>query len=56
MLNPNLDRATLAEQFAVDGRIRIENVLDAAVAERVRDGCAKHLHLSLAGWFRAKPL
>ena len=44
MLNPNLDRAALAEQFAVDERIRIENVLDADVAERIRDCCANHLH------------
>ena len=44
MLNPNLDRAALAKQFAVDERIRIENVLDADVAERIRDCCANHLH------------
>ncbi len=35
MLNPDLDRKQLAEQWAVDGRVRIENILDAAVAERV---------------------
>jgi len=44
MLNPDLDRKALANQFAVDGRVRIENVLDADVAERIRDYCANHLH------------
>ncbi len=43
MLNPDLDRAALAEQFAVDGRVRIENILDADVAERIREYCANHL-------------
>ena len=44
MLNPDLDRKALAKQFAIDGRLRIENVLDADVAERIRDYCANHLH------------
>lgn len=35
MLNPDLDRKELAAQWAVDGRVRIENILDADVAERV---------------------
>jgi len=39
MLNPNLDRAALAEQFAIDGRIRIEAILDADVATRIRECC-----------------
>jgi len=36
MLNPNLDAAELAERFREDGRIRIENILDESIAERVR--------------------
>jgi SM-20-related protein len=43
MLNPKLDRAALAEKFAVDGRVRIENILDEDVAERIRDYCLHHL-------------
>jgi len=43
MLNPNLDRAAFAEQFAVDGRVRIENILDADVAERIRECCLDHV-------------
>ena len=39
MLNLDLDRAALAEQFRVDGRVRIKNVLDPEVAERVREYC-----------------
>ena len=35
MLNPDLDPKALAAQWAVDGRLRIENIFDAAVAERV---------------------
>lgn len=35
MLNPDLDREKLAAEWAVDGRIRIENILDAEVAERI---------------------
>ena len=39
MLNPNLDRAALAAEFKRDGRLRIEDVLDPAVAERIRQYC-----------------
>lgn len=35
MLNPELDRKQLAAQWAVDGRVRIENIFDADVAERI---------------------
>ncbi len=37
MLNPNLDRAALAEAFSRDGRVRIEGVLVPEIAEKVRE-------------------
>lgn len=40
MLNPTLDRMDLARRFAVDGRIRIENVLENSIAEKIRRYCA----------------
>lgn len=43
MLNPDLDRKALAEQWAVDGRVRIENVLDADVAERIQKALLEQL-------------
>ena len=39
MLNPDLDKQQFAREFAVDGRIRIDDILDPALAERVRDVC-----------------
>ena len=39
MLNPDLDTSELAERFREDGRIRIENILDESIAERVRSAC-----------------
>ena len=41
MLNPNLDKQKLAREFAVDGRIRIDDILDPELAERIRDICLK---------------
>lgn len=41
MLNPDLDRGSLAEEFRRDQRIRIDNVLRLDVAERVRAICAE---------------
>ena len=46
MLNPDLDRKALAEQWAVDGRVRIENVLDADVAERIQKALLEQLESS----------
>ena len=43
MLNPNLDRTMLADTFAVDGRVRIENLFDEEVAERMREYCMSHV-------------
>ncbi len=43
MLNPDLDRAALAKQFIVDGRVRVENILAPEVAERIQDYCSNHL-------------
>lgn len=43
MLNPSLDRRALAEEFAIDQRICIDNVLRVEVAERVRAICAEKL-------------
>jgi len=39
MLNAGLDREALAEEYRRDGRVRIENVLDPDVAERIRSIC-----------------
>ena len=39
MLNPNLDRAALAAEFSEDGRVRVEDVLDPEIAERIREYC-----------------
>jgi Rps23 Pro-64 3,4-dihydroxylase Tpa1-like proline 4-hydroxylase len=39
MLNPNLDTNALAARFREDGRIRIENLLDPMIAERIRSAC-----------------
>lgn len=43
MLNPSLDRHALADKFAIDQRICIDNVLQVEVAERVRAICAEKL-------------
>lgn len=43
MLNPELDSAKLAAKFAEDDRIRISNILNADVAERIRDICLTKL-------------
>ena len=40
MLNPNLDRAALAEQYAADDRVRILGVLQPEVAERIFSICS----------------
>lgn len=39
MLNTNLDRLALKAQFAEDGRVRIENIFEANIAERIRECC-----------------
>lgn len=43
MLNPALDRAALADIYRRDQRIRIDGVLQAAVAERIRAICAERV-------------
>ncbi len=43
MLNPYLDRAALAKQFVVDGRVRVEKILAPEVAERIQDYCSNLL-------------
>lgn len=43
VLNPDLDRNALRDEFRRDQRIRIRNVLLPEVAERVRDICAEKL-------------
>ena len=43
MLNPNLNREAIAEEFAHDGRVRIENLLDEDIAERIRDHCLNNV-------------
>lgn len=39
MLNPDLDRNALAARYREDGRVRVENVFDLEVAERIRRCC-----------------
>lgn len=39
MLNPDHDRHALAKAFARDDRVRIDNLLETGVAERLRDIC-----------------
>lgn len=39
MLNPNLDIDALAREYALDDRLRIENLLDPAFAERLHTAC-----------------
>ena len=39
MLNPNLDIDALASEYALDDRLRIENLLDPAFAERLHIAC-----------------
>ena len=39
MLNPDLDRKSLAARFAEDGRLRIDDVLRPEIAERIRKYC-----------------
>ena len=39
MLNASLDREELATRFREDGRVRVENVLDEQIADRIRDCC-----------------
>jgi SM-20-related protein len=43
MLNPNLNKAAIAEEFARDGRVRIKNLLDEDIAERIRDICLNNV-------------
>lgn len=39
MLNPELDRQVYRKEFAIDGRIRIDNFLDEEISERIRQYC-----------------
>lgn len=39
MLNPNLDIDALASEYALDDRVRIKNLLDPALAERLHIAC-----------------
>jgi SM-20-related protein len=41
VLNPSLDRKALADEFALDQRICIDNILRTEVAERIRAICAE---------------
>jgi SM-20-related protein len=43
VLNPNLDKTAIAEEFAKDGRVRIPEVLDSETAERLRECCLNHV-------------
>ncbi len=54
MLNPNLNRKAIAEEFAHDGRVRIENLLD----EEIMAAAANGVGFFYCGYKmnRAKPL
>lgn len=43
MLIPRLDTATLGEEFAARGRIRIPNILQPVLAENARRACIDHV-------------
>ena len=43
MLNPNLDKKAIAEEFARDSRVRIADLLDPDIAERIRDCCLNNV-------------
>jgi len=43
MLNPELDAAALAAEFAKDGRVRIRRLLEPGIAERVGEYCRTQL-------------
>lgn len=43
MLNPNLDRDALRAAFAEDGRLRIRELLEAEIAERIREYCLREV-------------
>jgi len=43
MLNPDLDIDALAEEYRRDDRVRIKNIFQQDVAERLRDGCVSHV-------------
>jgi Rps23 Pro-64 3,4-dihydroxylase Tpa1-like proline 4-hydroxylase len=47
MLNPELDSAALAARYAEDGRVRINDLLDPAVAERIRTACIERVPFDL---------
>lgn len=42
-LNPNLDAAELAGRYAVDDRLRINDVLQASSVRRIHDACRDHV-------------
>lgn len=43
MLNPDLDKASLAARYGEDGRVRIEGLFETSVAERLRAACSSRL-------------
>ena len=40
MLNPKLDRKALAASYASDDRVRVANILQQDIAERIMDICS----------------
>lgn len=40
MLNRNLDRKSLAKSYAADERVRVSNILEPDIAERIRNVCS----------------
>jgi SM-20-related protein len=47
MLNPQLDIDDLAQQFRVNERVRIDNVLDPEVAKRIQEYCTSEVPFEL---------
>lgn len=43
MLNPDLDREALAAKWQEDGRLRIENILQPDIAERIYNACKSNV-------------
>lgn len=54
MLNPNLNKQELASRFDLDGRIRVADILDTEIAERVRRCCLTDVHYEYLSHFDGK--
>ena len=56
MLNPALNASELAAQYAEQGRVRIKEILDANVAERIRKACLESMPFDLITFIDGRPV